>query len=104
MLMLFNTAVFAPFGFALGVFLRSTGVGLWRCLRQVALVAFGLSLCIECIQWALHVGIFEVTDLVLNTVGARMGAILSWIIHIGIIDRLKLVHNGIQGRICIWLG
>ena len=74
MLMLFNTAVFAPFGLALGAFLKSTGMGLWRCLGRVTLVAFGLSLCIECIQWAFHVGIFEVTDLVLNTVGAIVWA------------------------------
>ncbi len=73
MLMLFNTAVFAPFGLALGVFLKSTGMGFWRCLGRVTMVAFGLSLCIECIQWALHVGIFEVTDLVLNAVGAGIG-------------------------------
>lgn len=78
-LMLFNTAVFSPFGLALGAFLRSTGMGLWRCLGRVTLAAFGLSLCIEFIQWALHVGIFEVTDLVLNTVGAGMGWIISLI-------------------------
>ena len=76
MLMLFNTAVFAPFGLALGAFLRSTGMGLWRCLARVTLVAFGLSLCIECIQRPFHVGIFEVTDLVLNPVGAGMGGIV----------------------------
>ena len=81
MLMLFNTAVFAPFGLALGAFLRSTGMGLWRCLGRVTLVAFGLSLCIECIQWALHVGIFEVTDLVLNTVGAGMGGMIALAIY-----------------------
>ena len=73
MLMLFNMAVFVPFGLALGVFFRSTGMGLWRCLGRVTLVAFGLSFCIECIQWVLHVGIFEVTDLVLNTAGAGVG-------------------------------
>jgi len=42
MLMLFNTALFAPFGLAMGAFLRSTGMGLWRCLGRVTLVAFGL--------------------------------------------------------------
>lgn len=76
-LMLFNTAVFVPFGLALGAFLRSTGMGSWRCLGRVILVAFGLSLCIECIQWALHVGIFEVTDLVLNGVGGIVGAFVA---------------------------
>ena len=77
MLMLSNAVVFAPFGLALGAFLRSTGMGLWRCLGRVTLLAFGLSLCIECIQWALHVGIFEVTDLVLNGLGVVIGALTS---------------------------
>ena len=89
MLMLFNTAVFAPFGLTLGMFLRSTGMGLWRCLGRVTLAAFGLSLCIECIQWALHVGIFEVTDLVLNTVGAMTG----WMLASGISGMRKFINN-----------
>ena len=73
MLMLFNVAVFVPFGMALAVFLVSMGMGKWQCLGRVALVALGLSLCIECIQLVFHVGIFELTDLVLNTVGALIG-------------------------------
>jgi len=51
-------------------------MGMWRCLGRVTLVAFGLSLCIECIQLALHIGIFEETDLVLNTVGVGIGGII----------------------------
>ena len=80
-LVLFNAAVFAPFGFTLAEFLASakrlTG---WRCLKYVALTAFGLSLCIEILQLLFRVGIFEVTDLVLNTAGAILGAALPVLI------------------------
>lgn len=76
-LVLFNAAVFAPFGFTLAEFLASakrlTG---WRCLKYVVLIALGLSLCIECFQLVLRAGIFELTDLVLNTAGAALGAAL----------------------------
>ena len=40
-----------------------------RRLGLAALVGFGLSLTIECLQLLLHVGFFELTDLVMNTVG-----------------------------------
>ena len=38
---------------------------------------FALSLCVECLQWVLRVGFFELTDLVLNTLGACAGALLT---------------------------
>jgi hypothetical protein len=76
-LILFNIAVFVPFGFTLAEFLASakrlTG---WRCLKYTALTALGLSLCIECLQLLLRAGMFELTDLVLNTAGAALGAAL----------------------------
>ena len=65
-----NIAVFVPFGFFLGEWLAlSNRTGSWRRVGLVTLAAFGLSLCIECLQLLLHVGFFEVTDLVMNTVG-----------------------------------
>ena len=84
-LMLFNTVALVPFGFVLSEFIGSKYPNKWHCLGCVALVAFGLSLCIESIQLFFHVGIFELTDLVLNTVGAIIGAVLSMVIH-GIIE------------------
>ena len=36
-----------------------------------------MSLCIEILQPALHVGFFELTDLVMNTVGGAIGAGMS---------------------------
>lgn len=76
-LILFNIAVFVPFGFTLAEFLSSakrlTG---WQGLKYTALTALGLSLCIECLQLILRAGMFELTDLVLNTAGAALGAAL----------------------------
>lgn len=73
-----NIAVFVPFGFFLAEFMASTKrLGAWWRIVFVALFAFGLSLCIECLQLVLHVGFFEVIDLVLNTVGGVIGAWLS---------------------------
>ena len=75
-----NIAVFVPFGFFLAESLASlnrTGTGSWRRVGWVVLAAFGLSLCIECLQLILHVGVFEITDLVMNTLGAFVGALIS---------------------------
>ena len=41
------------------------------------MAGFGLSLYIVCLQLLLRVGIFELTDLVMNTVGAFVGALIS---------------------------
>ena len=82
MLMLFNVAAFVPFGFFLAEFLASTKrFSAGRRMGLVALASFGLSLCIECLQLVFRVGIFELTDLVLNTAGAVIGAGLSFVIH-----------------------
>lgn len=76
--MLSNLAAFVPFGFFLAEFWATLNrTGSWRRVGLVTLTAFGLSLCIECLQLLLHVGFFEVTDLVMNTVGAFVGALMS---------------------------
>ena len=73
-----NIAVYLPFGFFLGEWLASLNrTGAWRRVGLVTVAAFGLSLCIECLQLVLHVGFFEVTDLVMNTVGGFVGAAMS---------------------------
>lgn len=82
MLMLFNVAAFVPFGFFFAEFLASTKrFSAGRQIGLVALAGFGLSLCIECIQLVFRVGFFEVTDLVLNCVGAGIGGGLVLGIH-----------------------
>lgn len=73
-----NIAIFIPIGFFLAEFLAATKrFGAWRRLFLGTLAAFGLSLCIECLQLVLHVGFFELTDLVMNTVGGVVGAGMS---------------------------
>lgn len=73
-----NITVFVPFGFFLGEWLASLNrTNSWRRVGLVTLAAFGLSLCIECLQLVLKVGFFEVTDLVMNTVGGFVGALMS---------------------------
>ena len=82
MLMLFNAASFVPFGFFLAEFLTTAKrFSAGRLIGLVALAGFGFSLCIECIQLVFRVGIFELTDLVLNTAGAVTGVGLSLVIH-----------------------
>ncbi len=76
--MLFNVLVFMPFGFTLSEFLSvAKHIGPKRVLGFVALSAILLSLSIESLQWILRVGLFEITDMVLNTLGAIAGSALS---------------------------
>lgn len=73
-----NIAAFVPFGLFLGEFLAEAFAvaGQWR-IWIVTLCSFVLSLCIEGLQVILKVGVFEVTDLVLNTIGGAVGAWIS---------------------------
>lgn len=73
-----NAAVFIPFGFFLSESLSSLRrIGPWRQIGLVTLASFCLSLCIELLQLVLHIGFFEVTDLVMNTAGGVVGAVLA---------------------------
>lgn len=73
-----NIVVFVPFGFFLSEFLSPTKeFRAWHRIGLVTLVSFGLSLFIECLQLILRVGYFELTDLVMNTVGGFLGAGIS---------------------------
>ncbi len=75
-----NIVVFVPYGIVFSEFISSTRQ--FRVRRQIGyitLFAFGISLCIECLQWILRVGYFELADLVMNTVGAVIGVCLALI-------------------------
>ena len=73
-----NFAIYVPFGFFLSEHLAATKrFQPWSQLALVTLAAFGLSLCIESLQVILRVGFFELTDLVMNTVGGGVGALIS---------------------------
>ena len=76
--MLANFTAFIPFGLFLSEFLVSAKrFSAGRRLGLATLAGFGLSLCIECLQLLLRVGFFELTDLVMNTLGAFVGAFIS---------------------------
>ena len=76
--MTLNFLSFLPFGFFLSVYLSSMRrFRSWQRIGFVTLFAFCLSLCIECLQLALHIGYFELTDLLLNAIGAFVGAVLA---------------------------
>ncbi|MBO6030457.1 MAG: VanZ family protein [Prevotella sp.] len=76
--MLANFTVFIPFGLFISEFHASAKrFSAGRRLGLATLAGFSLSLCIECLQLLLHVGFFELTDLVMNTVGAFVGALIS---------------------------
>ena len=74
--MFFNVVSFSPLGLllfeALSVMRNKRG---W--IITVLLVS-GLSLLIESLQWILGVGFFEVTDLLLNTLGGAIGATVAF--------------------------
>ena len=73
-----NFAVYVPLGFFLSEYMAV--IKRFRPRSQfglATLAAFGLSLCIEILQWSLHVGFFELTDLVMNTFGGFVGAGVS---------------------------
>ena len=61
-----NILLFIPFGFLAGK--------LWG-WKAIALAAF-LSFCIEAVQLTLHLGFFEIDDVIHNTAGASIGFLL----------------------------
>lgn len=80
--MLCNTTVFVPLGFFLSEFLYvSKRFCIRRRLAFVVLSAFVLSLIIECLQLLLRLGLFEFTDMVMNSVGAFIGACFASLIR-----------------------
>lgn len=73
--MLANFAVFVPLGFFLSEYLVLTKRRVaWRRIGYSVLTAFILSSVTEFLQLIFRVGVFEITDLVLNTMGAFIGA------------------------------
>lgn len=63
-----NIFAFAPFGFLLPLLNKR-----YRKLIITVFLSFLFSLCIEAIQFVFRVGIFDVDDLFLNTVGGLLG-------------------------------
>lgn len=97
--MLNNILAFMPFGLFLSEYFSSSSQH--RPLPQlgyVTLAAFLLSLSIEFLQLFLHIGYFEVTDLVMNTLGAVIGAGVAIAIRgvLGVVCREKKLRASIH--------
>ncbi|WFR56212.1 VanZ family protein [Anaerocolumna sp. AGMB13025] len=65
-----NVLAFAPFGFVLPIISPGN-----RKLINVALLSFEFSLTVELIQLIFKVGIFDVDDIFMNTLGGILGGI-----------------------------
>ena len=64
-----NIVLFIPVGMVITLFPGCS-------VKQSLLIGFTLSLIIECCQWFFWLGSFEIDDLIHNTIGAGIGAIL----------------------------
>lgn len=64
-----NIVLFIPIGVAIALFLGCS-------VKQTLLIGFTLSLIIESCQWFFWLGSFEIDDLIHNTIGAGIGAVL----------------------------
>jgi glycopeptide antibiotics resistance protein len=70
-----NTLAFVPMGFGPPILLPKM-----QRVRNVILIAFGVSLCFEVIQLLTGIGRFDVDDVLLNVLGAAAG----WLTYRGI--------------------
>jgi glycopeptide antibiotics resistance protein len=66
-----NIAVFIPFGIIMPIIISKRKRN--NPIFAIAIGAILLSLSIELIQYIMSVGVFDVDDLILNTIGALMG-------------------------------
>jgi len=65
--MIANIVAFIPLGVMLGVNFKRVG------LRYGIAVIFAFSLAVELIQYALAIGVADITDLIMNTLGGFIG-------------------------------
>jgi glycopeptide antibiotics resistance protein len=72
-----NILAFAPFGFLLPLIHKR-----YRSFFRIMFLSILFSLTVEVIQLYLKVGIFDVDDLLLNTVGGLLGYIIFSICHV----------------------
>lgn len=79
-----NVIGFLPFGMLLPAFSRRFRSGI-----LVTFLSFDVSLCIELIQLTFKVGIFDVDDIMMNTLGGLIGYGIFVILYYG-----RLIYNG----------
>ena len=71
-----NIFAFAPFGFVLPI-ISNKNRGFWN----ITLLSLEFSLTIELIQLLFKVGIFDVDDIIMNTIGGMIGYLCFFIGH-----------------------
>lgn len=85
-----NFIAFIPLGFFLSEFLsEARQFNPWRWIGYVALSGFCFSLCVESLQIILRVGVFDLTDLLMNTLGTFVGGSMA-IIGRSLLVRLRV--------------
>jgi glycopeptide antibiotics resistance protein len=70
-----NILIFIPLGFLLPLLIKR-----FRNTLAILLAGFFLSVFYECFQLATGIGVFDVDDMLLNTLGTAIGVIIFWII------------------------
>lgn len=78
-----NVIIFVPLGIYAGILFER-----WLFGKKL-LSFFLLSLLVEAIQYILRIGVFDVTDLITNTVGAVVGLIIIKVLDKTFNDRVK---------------
>lgn len=71
-----NVFAFAPFGFILPIISRKN-----RNIFSIVLLSFEFTLAIELIQLIFRVGIFDVDDIFMNTLGGFVGGVVFFICY-----------------------
>ncbi len=79
-----NVIGFLPFGMLLPAFSRR-----FRSAGLIAFLSFDVSLCVELIQLTFRVGIFDVDDIMMNTLGGLIGYGIFVMLYYG-----RLIYNG----------
>lgn len=99
---LLNALLFAPLGEALAFVapspLRRRGPwrDLWRGLLLAAAVGCACSLAAELLQWRLHLGFFDVDDVLNNTLGCTLG--YAWYFVVARVVRAATADDDPGGR------
>jgi len=70
-----NILIFIPLGFLLPLLIKR-----FRNTLAILLAGFFLSVFYECFQLVTGIGVFDVDDMLLNTLGTAIGVIIFWII------------------------
>jgi glycopeptide antibiotics resistance protein len=79
-----NIIVFIPLGFFLPLLIKS-----FRKISIITALSFVIVLLAESLQYILNVGIFDVDDLILNTLGSMLGYMIFTVVN------KRLIHHHI---------